>query len=467
MPRSLERVRIGLLGGLAVLAVGLVLWRNGPFETLGSDVARSDREEVVFWHFWGGADQAVVDDVVARFNQSQSEFHVRAIAMPGNNLNAKLFLSVAGNDPPDLVNQDDPVLADWSARRVIVPLDEIATSAALAELNDFLLPAARRLASVDRRLVAIPNGLDIRALYYNKTVLDQHDLEPPQTIADLDRIVKVISPPGHEPRDGYAFLPDSRRLWSWGYVFGGQFFNPESNGVTVNHPANVKALEWMTQFRDWYGPDQIAAYRQGDQSLPGKAFPLLPIDPNSMRGRYVMVQDGQWRTRDLTQFQRSRNDRELPTPEFGVCPLPYPDGGRPSGGWVNGNFFVIPKGAKNPRGAMAFARFWIGLDDPHAAAETCAAGGWIPVSVEVIDDPRFQSYLRESPLFETFVQLAASENQFPYPQVAGAAFFKRTIDATVARVLATPNASATDALDEANRQIEGHLQGIQGGKHGD
>ena len=81
------------------------------------------REEVIFWHFWGGEDGRVVDDVVRRFNESQDRYVVRAIAMPGNNLDTKLFLSIAGGDPPDLVNQDDPIVGDWAYRGFIESFD--------------------------------------------------------------------------------------------------------------------------------------------------------------------------------------------------------------------------------------------------------------------------------------------------------------------------------------------------------
>ena len=43
--------------------------------------ARNAAEEVVFWHFWGGRDLAVVEDVVARFNAKQDRYRVRAVAM--------------------------------------------------------------------------------------------------------------------------------------------------------------------------------------------------------------------------------------------------------------------------------------------------------------------------------------------------------------------------------------------------
>ena len=54
------------------------------------------REEVVFWHFWGGRERAVVETIVARFNASQDEYHVRPVAMPGNNLDLKFFLATTG-----------------------------------------------------------------------------------------------------------------------------------------------------------------------------------------------------------------------------------------------------------------------------------------------------------------------------------------------------------------------------------
>ena len=116
------------------------------------------RQEVVFWHFWGGRDRPVVEEIVARFNASQDEYVVRAVAMPGNNLDLKFFLAVAGGDPPDLLNQDDAIVADWAHRGALTPLDELAPGEEVAELEGWLFPAARRLASYDDRLYACRTG---------------------------------------------------------------------------------------------------------------------------------------------------------------------------------------------------------------------------------------------------------------------------------------------------------------------
>ena len=376
--------------------------------------------------------------------------------MPGNNLHAKLFLSVAGGDPPDLVNQDDPVIPDWAARGVIQPISAIAPPDELQQLQEFLLPAADRLSRFDDQLYGICNGLDIRALYYNQTLLEQYDLQPPQSVADLDRIAETIAPAGSQLYETYGYLPDTRRLWAWGYVFGGNFYDFKRRQVELDSPAIVSALEWMASYRSRYGADNIAAFRKGDQSLPGKPFPLLPLTDQEIAGRYAILMDGQWRVRNISAFQRERQKQGLPVPEFGVCPLPTPPGGRSNAGWVNGNFFVIPRNAKNGTGAWEFAKFWIGLQQAESAAQTCAAGGWIPVSRSVIETEEFQQYLDANPMFETFVDLATSDHQFPIPQVVGAAMFKRTVESTAYEAL-HENTPPAELLRDAQQRIQQQL----------
>jgi ABC-type glycerol-3-phosphate transport system substrate-binding protein len=419
-----------------------------------SNPVPAGREEVVFWHFWGGRDRPVVEEIVERFNASQDRYWVRAIAMPGNNLDLKFFLSVAGGDPPDLLNQDDPIVADWAHRGALVPLDELATAEEIATLGEWLFPAARQLATYNQRLYAMPNGLDIRALFYNKTVLDEHDLAPPTTIAELDHIAETIAPASETSelaRVGY--LPNPRRLWAWGAVFGGRFFDPNAaaadNMVTADDPQIVAALEWMAGYSQRYGASRVAAFQSGDQALTGASFPLVT------NRRYALIMDGQWRVRDLAELSGNQTD------EFGVVPLPAPDGGRQRAGWVNGNFFVVPRGARQPNGAWEFMKFWSGFGGHETeAARVCAAGGWIPVSRQVVDEPGFQEKLNDEPLLRTFVDLAASENQFPTPSLPVASFYNREVIAAAEDVMyrgAEPRERLQRAVQRVRRQLAATL----------
>ncbi len=416
---------------IASLAVSILLLPG--CEPTGETGEFEGRDKVVFWHFWGGRDRTVVEDIVARFNASQEEFVVRPIALPGSNLDLKFFLSVAGGDPPDLMNHDDPVVGDWAQRGVLTPLDELATEEELSRLADWVFPAARKLGTYDEQLFALCNGLDIRALYCNKTLLDEHDLPLPKTIADLDRIAETIAPAdGASGRRRMGYLPDPRRLWAWGVVFGGSFADLAAKTpdemVTADEPPVLAALEWMAGYSRRYGPSEVAAFRSGEQALTGSSFPLLADR------RYAVMMDGQWRVRDIAEAAASSNGERVD--EFIVTPLPAPPGGRTDAGWVNGNFFVVPKQAKQKRGAWEFMKFWIGFaDNASVAAEACAAGGWIPVAHQVVDQPAYQQALREQPLLEEFVRLAASPNQMPVPALPVASSYYNQVNQAAQAVL--------------------------------
>ena len=429
-----------------MIAVLLGCHQNNPLPD------QPEREEVIFWHFWGGEDRAVVDDIVKTFNLHQQQYRVRSIAMPGNNLQAKLFLAVAGGDPPDIVNQDDPVLADWAKRGVIQPLNNVADASDVDAITQSLLAPARKLSLVDDQLYAVCNGLDIRALIYNQTALENAGLTAPETIEQLDAIASHFAlsesdtetetetqSPSQRLKAPVGYLPDSRRLWAWGPVFGANFYDQQTKQLTLDSAPAEAALKWMARYGQRYGADNLAAFGQGDQSLPGKTFPLLPVADDSLVGRYIVMMDGQWRIRDINQFQQRRAQRNLPEVNFGVCPLPFVDGnhdGRPDppsrkdAGWVNGNFFVVPAGAKCSAGAWAFAKFWIGQSQSNEAdaAGWYAKGGWIPVTKKVIQSKNYQNYLTENPLINTFVQLADSPHQYPIPAVTGAAMLKREVE---------------------------------------
>ena len=305
-----QRIRQFVVLGLAVFALGVLAL---PLFRPRASAVPAGRSQVAFWHFWGGADRDVVEEVVRGFNASQSKYWVRAIAVPGNNFDAKLFLSIAGGAPPDLVNQDDPVIADWYGRGAVQAIEDVLSPLQAAELRAYLLPAARRLAEVDGRLVAVPNGLDLRMLYFNQSELERRGLTVPRTLEQFDAVVDAITPPGSDLQtvSTVAFLPDARRLWTWGYVFGGSFYDEATGRVTLETPPIVAALTWMIDRCRGFGPDGLAAFRRGDQSLPGKTFPLLPTDDAATVGRYVFVLDGQWRVRHRGLSTRPPRPRDF------------------------------------------------------------------------------------------------------------------------------------------------------------
>jgi len=438
---------------VAVLTASVAVWAWTPESA--TPPAPEDRREVVFWHLWGGEHRAVVEGIVAEFNASQSEHFVRAIAMPGANLDLKFFLSVSGGAPPDLLNHDDPVVADWAHRGALMPLDELVDAEQVKRLEAWLFPAARQLGSYNGRLYALCNGLDVRALYYDERALAELGRGPPRTIAELDSLATEIAPPDSPGRRlRYGYLPDPRRIWAWGIVFGGRFYDPASGRVTADSAPIMRALDWMASYSRRYGARNVAAFRKGDQTLTGSAFPLL-------EGRYAMIMDGQWRVLEIAAAQRAARRRGEDVPEFGVAPLPAPPDGRANAGWVNGNFFVIPRGARNAAGAWAFAKYWAGFGGFESqAARHCAAGGWIPASHEVVSEQAFEEFLAKYPDFATFVELAGSEHQVPTPAVPGAMFFYTEI-VRAAEDAMYRGIAPEEVLERATRRVQARLDEVR------
>ena len=259
-----------------------------------------------------------------------------------------------------------------------------------------------------------------------------------------------------------GYLPDPRRLWAWGVVFGGSFGDPNAEAldqqVTADDPNVLNALRWMKSYADRYGADRVAAFRSGDQALTGASFPLLADR------RYAAMMDGQWRVRDLAEATTEAQLRNKPIDEFGVCPLPIPPGGAERAGWVNGNFFIVPRGARNAAGAWEFMKFWSGFDgNERDAATTAAAGGWIPASDRVVAEEPFQTFLSARPLFRVFVELASSANQAPTPALPVASAYYREVVAAAQDVMyrgADPEARLRQAR-AADAEAAGRRRGMR------
>ena len=433
---------------LAVLGIAVVLWAVVTVIGSGRRTVPAGREPVVFWHFWGGAERGAVRDIVARFNHSQDRYWVEEIPVPGQNLDMKFFMALAGGDYPDLLNQDDQIVAQWADRGVLTPIRELtAGEAEYRDLTTWLSPAATSIGTYEGELFALCNAVDVRALIYRVDAVG--GAPPPRTIAEFDAIFKRQAvEPGR-----IMYLPDDRRLWAWGTVFGGTFYDAVTDRATVNDPRIVAALEWMASYTEFHGLQQIRAFRSTNRET-GAGSMILD-------GRYATMMDGQWRVAELDQARQQAISRGDEPVDYGVVPLPAPTEGRPNAGWVNGNFFVVPRGCKNPAGAWEFMKFWSGFGGHEAeAAASAAAGGWIPASRRVVEQPAFQDYLDRHPNFRTFVELAESPYQVPTPAVPIQAYFYERVNRAAEEALSQTK-TPRQALDDAARDIQQRLDAVR------
>jgi multiple sugar transport system substrate-binding protein len=434
--------------GSLCLITSLIAWAVAVAMRPDAEDAPAGRQRVVFWHFWGGAQRQAVTEIVRRFNSAQTRYWVEEIAVPGQNLDMKFFMALAGGDFPDVLNQDEQIIAQWAERGVLSPIRTLtADNAEYRQLQQWLSPAAREIGTYSGELFALCNAIDIRALFYRADALQ--GLPPPTTIEELDRIAQRNS---SDPTR-IAYLPDDRRLWAWGVVFGGDFYDEQTGKVTANDPRIVAALQWMTSYTHFHGLQQIRAFRSTNRETGAGS---MLID-----GRYGLMLDGQWRVAELDEHNRQALAAGGTPIDYGVAPLPTPPSGRDRAGWVNGNFFVVPRGCRNPQGAWEFMKFWSGFGGHEAeAAISAAAGGWVPASRYVVEQPAFDNYLRQHPQFRLFVDLAQSPNQVPTPTIPVQAYFFERVNHAVEEALSLAK-SPQQALDEATRDVQQRLDAVR------
>jgi multiple sugar transport system substrate-binding protein len=389
-----------------------------------SVASAAPRQPIIFWHEWTSNASQAVNAICQRFNEFQDQYEVKPLLVSGGPsfANTKMLLGIVGGNPPDCMAQWSPVIASWGRRGMLLPLDAMMEPGEFDRLKTWLYPAVLRASMYQGHLYSLPTNFNAFALFYNARHFREAGLDPdrpPRTIAELDedaRKLYRLDSAGRIERMG--FFPG--QLMNWAAAFGGRWYNPQAGRITATDPHILDALTWMQSYALRYDMNRIAAFQAGQTNLSDATWPFLDDKTVSM------VEDGQWRVHII-------HDNAPPGFDYRVCPLPSPDGKRIAS-FCAVNLMIIPRGAKNPRGAWEFIKFWNGWKDhddgSHVAraAEFYTWGGWLPTSPKIAEQPAYKAYLKQYPQFQTFVNIAASPDAQVAPQFPIQQYFLDRVD---------------------------------------
>jgi multiple sugar transport system substrate-binding protein len=442
-----------LWGSIVLAVAGVILMLALPGSTSRK---YPDRVPVRFWHMWTAEWKAVVEQVVDRFNESQDVYEVIPLSVPGTAADSKFLLSVAGGDPPDVMAQWNPVIPKWAESGLLIPLNDLMPPEQWQEFQRTAYPVVLKIGTYGGKLYGVTTGLDIYACYCRLAVLREAGLDSNHFPETLDELVDWGRRLSKSSREGdlarIGFLPTGLAMYA--PAFGGGFYDWTRGVVTLNTPQNLEALTFLVDERKKLGFENVVRFESGLTAGVGNAeWPFIS-------GAYAITVDGQWRVEQIAKY--------APELEYATFPLPPPKGGRKHAGWANGNFMIIPRGARQVQGAWEFIKFWSGVDDPERAAEFYTWGGWLPPCRAVAEAPKYREYVRKHPQFKTFLDVLPSENIQPTPPVPYQVYLWDRItqaDDSARRGSLTPTAALERLEKEIDQEIATRRQfGYDDGK---
>jgi multiple sugar transport system substrate-binding protein len=310
----------------------------------------------------------------------------------------KILPALTGSEPPDvLVLSGGDLVKSYAKEGLLTELSDPIKTGGI-DMNDFF-PAPLKQCKDGDKILCLPWGTDMYALFWNKDMFEAAGLDPevpPKTMEELAQFAEKLT---KTDADGnltqVGFLPDQGWDHSdlYARMFGGFWFSEDGQHVTANSQAMIDQLTWQQQFYQKYGGDKVLALSSGwaDQYMSGD-YPFYT-------GKMAMYVDGEWMTGPnfISAFK--------PEASYGVAPFPPPADHpeRANTAVVQGTVAVIPAGAKN-KDASAKLLAW--MMSPEVVAEEFCFNANLPTSKKAAEDKCFT----ENPKFKVFTDLMASPN---------------------------------------------------------
>ncbi len=201
-----------------------------------------------------------------------------------------------------------------------------------------------------RRVYAVPNSTDDRALYYNEDLLERAGLvdaqgraKPPKDWRELKEYAVRLTEfdaDGNMTRLGFAPNYGNSWLYIYGWLNGGRFMSEDGLSCTLAEPRIVEALTFMVEIYDALGGvEKVDAFQS--------AFQSGEFDPFFM-GKVAMKIDGNGVLNNIAGY--------APNLRFNAVPAPAPQG-KESVTWSGGFSWAIPAGSRHPQMAFELMRF--------------------------------------------------------------------------------------------------------------
>ena len=408
--------------------------------TLFSSALATAQTQITFWHDWGGDTALILQDIVSRFEAENPDIEIDVQLT--SDLSQKLLVAIMGGVAPDVVLLDRWMTSSLAAQGGLLNLDRlIARDQVYPE--DYFAPTWEE-ATFNGSSYGIPFNTDTRALFYHEGMFLEAGLDPqnpPSTWDDLrENAAKVTrrNPDGSLRQVGYVPNWGQPNIVHYLMQNGGSIFNEEKTVVTFHDERGVEALEWMSDFVDFYGG--LAALDEFGGSIQVSG----PI-PTVLGGFQAIHYDGNWNLGSLRREFRDFYETQLRAA--------LPPGNRQRATLSGGFALTIPSGITGERQEAAW-RFIRYMTDFEAQLDMGVRTGNIPAYIAAAMDDRYVDDEIRATFVEAVQYAWFRPNHPTYPRI------DEILRVNVQMAALTKEMSPRAALEDAARQAQSMLDEV-------
>lgn len=313
---------------------------------------------LAFWNGFTGGDGPFMRKLVDQFNGEHQNIKVSMNVLQWADFYPKVPTAVSSGNGPDIVVMHIDQLATNAARRVIIPVDEVATVLEYEEAD--FAPAVWSAGVWQDKRYGIP--LDIHPLlqYHNEKFIGQ----APTDRASFEAAIRDAKGKGAQnPFWVSSTWPAHLMWWSLIHQFGGTPYNQDGSQAQFNSEAGVEALTWLrNNVQQGNSPKNVAndaqavAFRQGKNPLTW--------DGIWMMNEWAKIKNLQWAS------------------------SPVPQIGDQQAVWASSHNFAVTSQAQKDPNKLQAAKVFISWISDHSI--DWAKAGQIPARASVRETPEFQ-----------------------------------------------------------------------------
>jgi len=366
-----------------------------------------DASKVTFWTVATEPDLSALQKIVDGFNGENSDVQAELVQVVGSETDTtKLMTAVRGGVGPDIYMLDRFTVAQRAAEGVLQDLSEFMGG---EDFSEVFIPFSWAEANFQGKPYALPFDTDARALFYNKGMLQKAGIDPAELdVANgpitFDRLAEIANQINETDQDGnfskMGFTAYTHQAWhyTYGFAFGGTFFDEAACAVTPDEAGVVAGHQWLYDYTKALDPQKVNAFA-GPQAV---GTPSVPEEQDLfITERVAFAVIGDWALKQMAQY--------APKVDYGVTFIPVPKEGGESVTWAGGWSMVIPQGAKNPEGAWKFLQYIAG--EPGQRVYTTETAH-LPTISTLLDDA---DLFDERHLFFAKQLLPTAKNRPPLP----------------------------------------------------